>query len=578
MLQISTGKFFANQAHETLRRAIFYTNYQCYRHDERIETKAGVLYPATGLRGLGALTCEITERIEKLAGGPYSGEITATSGDTLVNDFAALVSFAFEITCTPDLDLTHRLVASERPNLGTDLVPQKHVSRMFDRIVNKQPGDDAKLARFVSDLMALERKSYEAAIRAIRRYVIGTHRIADDVNLAYALFVMSIESLVQDFDGFVPVWPDYAEEKRREIDAALVGSPDDVADRVRAATLANEHVAVARRFREFAIDHVRRSFFREEAAGAVAPVSRPDLMIALRQAYSIRSGYVHHLEDIPRLIVGIEGFHETMTVGGSPTLTFAGLARLARHVIRTFVERRPKCESETFDWRRNLPGTLQMQAAPQYWIGRPETFDAKTAPQYLEAFLGIIVNRLSGGSDALPDLRPALSKIESLVPGIAKPDQRLPMLALYYLFNVSAPAELCSAGYPALVEAHEKDFDPPSTISLAVHLVTEQTPPWTLEATERLHERYYLERHHALSVGLGRILEAAFSLYLAEMNRLGGREDRARELIAFAVEACPKRPDLLAFEAALGAGTLPVLDWRQILLPKDLGKDATPSV
>src|SRR5262249_29000532 len=48
---------------------------------------------------------------------------------------------------------------------------------------------------------------------------------------------------------------------------------------------------------------------------------------ALRQAYSIRSSYLHHLKDIPRLLVGIEGFHETMVVDGQPTLTFAGLAR-----------------------------------------------------------------------------------------------------------------------------------------------------------------------------------------------------------------------------------------------------------
>ncbi len=34
--------------------------------------------------------------------------------------------------------------------------------------------------------MALERKSYEGAMRAIRRYVIGAHRISDDVNLPEA--------------------------------------------------------------------------------------------------------------------------------------------------------------------------------------------------------------------------------------------------------------------------------------------------------------------------------------------------------------------------------------------------------
>jgi hypothetical protein len=40
---------------------------------------------------------------------------------------------------------------------------------MFDRAVNWQPGDADHIQRFVTDLMALERKSYEGAMRAIRR-------------------------------------------------------------------------------------------------------------------------------------------------------------------------------------------------------------------------------------------------------------------------------------------------------------------------------------------------------------------------------------------------------------------------
>jgi hypothetical protein len=83
----------------------------------------------------------------------------------------------------------------------------------------------------MSDILALERKSYEAAMRAIRRYVVGAHRISDDVDLAYALFVMSIESLAQEFDGFEPVWEDYDQSKRQQIDDALLGRRICVAER-----------------------------------------------------------------------------------------------------------------------------------------------------------------------------------------------------------------------------------------------------------------------------------------------------------------------------------------------------------
>src|ERR1700677_2589989 len=125
MLQVSTGKFFKHEAYETLRRAIYYTNYRMFR-DERLDTQVGSLQSVAGVHGLGALTCEIIERIQKLPGGPYPGEVFATSGDTLINDFAAIVSFALSVTCTTDLELARRLVSSERPSLGADLVPQKY--------------------------------------------------------------------------------------------------------------------------------------------------------------------------------------------------------------------------------------------------------------------------------------------------------------------------------------------------------------------------------------------------------------------------------------------------------------------
>ena len=567
MLQISTGKFFKGEAHETLRRVIYYTNYQVLREDQRIETPAGSLQPAIGTHGLGAFIGEIIERIEKLPGGPYAGEVIATGGDTLVNDFAAVVSFALNVTCTNDLDLARRLVANERPSLGTDLVPQKYIPRMFDRAVRWMPDDAKDLNCFVSNLMALDRKSYEGAMRAIRRYVIGAHRISDDVNLAYALFVMSIESLAQKFDGFEPAWDDYDLAKRRRIDGALGEVHETVANNVRTAVLANEHVAIARRFREFALANVGPSFFREEAQKAIRPVSRPDLSIALKQAYSIRSSYVHDLKEIPRLLAGIPGFHETMEVDGQSTLTFAGLARVARHVIKTFVAQTAKVTTEEFEWRRDLPGQLTMQMASQYWVGNSHGFDNVTAQKYLDGFIGQVVDHLLDSSAKLTDIRPVLQQVEALVPGLAKPSQRLPMLALYFIFNSFAQESWRSANYQTFIDRYKSDFDSPSIVSLAAHLLTRQNPDWSLPQMENLYESYFNKRHHADTLALGRILEAAFTLRLAEQNRGEGKINRARELITTAVEICPGHVGLQKFEMLNQDGDLNSIDWQAILLP-----------
>jgi hypothetical protein len=110
---------------------------------------------------------------------------------------------------------------------------------------------------------------------------------------------MSIESLAQEFDGHIAEWSDYEHRKRKKIDAALEGTPEEIGAKVREAVLANEHVAAARRFRYFALAHIAPSFFREEAALAVGPISRADLTVALQEAYAIRSRYVHTLQEIP---------------------------------------------------------------------------------------------------------------------------------------------------------------------------------------------------------------------------------------------------------------------------------------
>jgi len=144
-----------------------------------------------------------------------------------------------------------------------------------------------------------------------------------------------------------------------------------------------------------------------------------------------------------------------MMVDGQPTLTFAGLARVARHVIKTFVARAPKAETEEFDWMKDLPGKLTMQMAPQHWIGNPQGFDATTAQQHLVAFIGQVVGRLLQPSATITDIRPVLEKVEALVPGLAKPAQRLPMLALYLIFNFVAPEDFRSAGYPKLIETYK---------------------------------------------------------------------------------------------------------------------------
>ncbi|MGL3104877.1 hypothetical protein [Bradyrhizobium sp. BR 1432] len=121
--------------------------------------------------------------------------------------------------------------------------------------------------------------------------------------------------------------------------------------------------------------------------------------------------------------------------------------------------------------------------------------------------------------------------------------------------------------YPMLIETYEADSKEPSFVSLAAQLATAENPDWTLSQMEELHARYFRQRHHAETLQLDRVLEAAFTLRLAEQNRIAGDNARIRELIAFAVEVCPEHAGLRSFEASIPPDEVAEIDWQAILLP-----------
>jgi len=153
------------------------------------------------------------------------------NADYLIQDFAAVVAFALRVTCTPDLDLTRRLTQSSRLALGIPQPPRAYVGRVFEARAASDAADVDLLQPSVRDLVGLRRQGYEDAIRAIRRYVTGLHRIGDDLDLAYTLLVASIESLAQEIDALTPTWSDYDQQERQTLDTALAGVDPLAADR-----------------------------------------------------------------------------------------------------------------------------------------------------------------------------------------------------------------------------------------------------------------------------------------------------------------------------------------------------------
>lgn len=576
MLQIITGKFFiTDDLYVTRHRAVLYSNYDPSRRvGEMFETSAGSLTPTSTLQPAGEVfpwVYEVDEKLEAVRPDGTRDFLKAVGADYFIQDFAAVAAFALNITCTPDLDLARRLLHGQYAALGVPHPPRQYVGRVFEPSIEPQDCDAARLREFVSDLVGLERRTYKAVMRAIRRYVNGLHRVADDLDLAYALLVASIESLAQGFDAFTPTWEDFAQDKREALDKVLSSAAEDVAAGVRRVLLAHEHLALARRYREFTLAHLRPSFFREEAAGESAPVRRSDLSGVLERAYMFRSKYVHTLLELPGLITASPSKGDTSLVEGGLALTFHGLARVARHVIGEFVARAPKVERETLDYRKELPNVVRAQLSFTIWGTWSARYDHKSARRYLSGFLTedftALLTREQQTTVTLTDIRPLVEKAETLVPGLAKVEQRLPLLTLYLLFHHCFPPEYHRPNREQFLNKFGADFNAPSVESILLHTLFNDPPGWTLEQFEETRRAYFKQRYTKNGLEFGPVLEVAVTLFSAELHRREGHIDRARELVSEAVENLPGRTSLLEFERRMAEEPPPAIDWRELLLP-----------
>jgi hypothetical protein len=565
MLQICSGKLFKNTVeYRNHLRGMIYTNLQFgFGREEKLDTEAGSLLSTSNLGQSNTIVYEIEELIESTGQG--KGILVSHAIDPYILDFSTVISFALNCTASPSYTLTDRLLSNQK-GVSTHTIPSKVIKRFFDKDVYCTEADSEHLRQFVKHLIGLERKTYLGVMRAIRTYVTGMHRIADDFELAYTLLVASIESLAQDFDGHKSSWSSYDQRKRRLIDKALFGASNEVSESVRKAILDIEHTSLGRRFRDFSIEHLKPSYFREEAVGIVHPISKYDLPKALANAYQARSQYVHNLKRLPSHLTNTIEHSESAQIDNTAWLTIQGLSRLARHIITEFIQRQVTVDKEVYDYRLERSGIVQMKMAPQYWVGKTEIYHGSGSKK-LEGFLSQLATYMSGTKDAVvTDLRELLAIVEKNVHELKKED-KLPYIALYFIFNGFVSEEQRTENESSFQKRFESEFMLPSSESLLVHTLFNITPPWEIAEYHRALERYFEKRDNRFSFRAPVLFEAGMILSLAESYRVNEEVLTAVDLVSMAVENYPGHEALIQFEQDFKLESRPI-KWQTILMPK----------
>ena len=485
-----------------------------------------------------------------------------------LRDFASLASFGLELIITTDEHSLFRLT-DDISTFQSYIPPKKFVQRFFDNKVEPSDSERDAFVSFVDDLLALERKQFLVAMRAIKTYVAALHSIPADLGLSYTLFVSAVETMVEGPYRSQVSWADVDTETQEAIDVALECASEETAIAVRKACLklVKPKSSLSRRYRDFIVDKIDRDYYRTPRTVSNFPVTSRELPKVLRNAYNLRSKYIHSAAPLPGELLFPCNYSEVSYVARDPVLTVQGLARITRHVIWRFVKEGKKVKTEKgYNYLAERTGVVTQETSPRNWVGMPLQH-----PQHgikrLEGFLTLVAESESDNDfSRSPDLRKILGDIERIFIQ-AKSTYKPALYVLYVVaYNAILPNINQSPKREVFIQENAKIGEEPSGEFFIGHILPGLSTDWLLETHQQAYDRYWKERENRDRLHAPRLFEAAATLALAERYRLDGDMDKTKSLVSDAVECHPGHVYVQEIEANLESDK--IINWREVLSKK----------
>jgi hypothetical protein len=431
------------------------------------------------------------------------------------------------------------------------------------------------LKQFMGDLISLSREDFARVMRVVRNTVDATRLAVDDPTGAYTALVAALESLSDDNPTQPVTWAKYPSRERKIFNAALEGESPALVEKIQAAILEADRIGVTSRFVSSTLARVSPAYYRTEAIAAVNPPRSADLERMLRVAYDIRSKREHVLEDLGDEAWGFTDGAETVFEPRfrRSILTLSGLWRLARHVARRFVSDAPKVEPAPWDYRNALPGFIQAQLAPQYWVSQPDRLTAETAGIWFNGVVEALISWYSDKSSDGINLMSVCEKIEQLAPTLPDGDPKTAMVGIYALWHEWANPEDRRPDAEAFLDTHKTRLDSPSPISYTVGLVSNRgRAEWSVDQWSELATARRAARISGKETPLPAAIDTLLQLDTADQLEAAGRHDDAIGFASNTVEEYPGHEDILAWESRLVAGDHdPNFRCHKFLFGKDCG-------
>jgi hypothetical protein len=260
-------------------------------------------------------------------------------------------------------------------------------------------------------------------------------------------------------------------------------------------------------------------------------------------------------------------------------LSLEGLNRLARHVIRAFVMNASTVQEEPFEYRSALPGVMQIELSPEYWVSVPEGLSAETAGRHLQGFVEVLLSTLGPSGETLAageptetprpikvDMRPLLSRIEELVPRTGGPSARRSMIAIYFLWHRILNEEFHLPSSSDFLARYRPQLEKPSMQASVVAMLVKAEPDWSTSDFEQLAQQRLKDRAKGDSEPFPAIFDAALAVAVAMQLASDGRRDEAVETLSRAVEEAPGNARLMTAEAGFLDGAPLQVDLTALVL------------
>ncbi|NQT36410.1 MAG: hypothetical protein HQ581_02915 [Planctomycetes bacterium] len=512
MLQIISGKFFGDgDRHVSPAKGITYSNYWWF---SPIETCVAKLEPTSPYSSaVSAYVIEYLNQIEKEAEGRQ--DVLVKVGDTeILRQFQCIATFGLKSLFAVDRWEVEFACRSQARDSADSFVPQRIVPRFFNAANRGTPDDATQFSSLVSKIIGLPRDQYVGLVAALATFRHALLILSHSLDMAYSLVVYCLESLSQRFDAFDPTWQDYDDQVRSKLDPLLADIDSAKACEIRSALLNSGSLRLQKRFVDFIANHVDDTFYVDEAESRQSAVTPSELRRALKNSYNLRSSYVHMLKPLPDYLRMLQLPDEDLFPwDNEPYLTFSGLIRIAHHAIRQFIERGEYVQTESYDWRAEVPGTITLKMAPQYWIGNTSGVQPEGAASRLSGFLSMFQGWLTH-EKPVGNLCELMLAYERLLPH-AKKEYKPAMVGLYFLFGALPLPENPSRHYQDVIERHRDILDERRMETLIVRLLVEDSLPWPVEECAAVLEEFNQTRFRKHSVTIPKLLELGLIVHTA---------------------------------------------------------------